>query len=134
VPTLPLWDTAYGRIEQAEKVTGLWMLIWSMLYWEWVGGTGEPLFVMNIKLVCVQVLVQEVSRVPNNGPKTLTSVSSPSSFLVKVRSVSCRLAKQYVQCLTAINNHTKLAMRKKMRYFFADEICGTSFSQEWSLC
>jgi len=44
VPTLALWHTAYGRIRQTGKVTGLWMLFWSMLYWGLHRTNGWPRF------------------------------------------------------------------------------------------
>ena len=51
---------------------------------------GDPIFVMNIELVCVRKITgAKVSRVPNNGLKNLKSASAPNSFIVKVRSVSC---------------------------------------------
>ena len=89
VPTLTLWHITYGRIRQTGKVTGLWMLFWrTRLYWGWVEGTGDPVLVMNIELVCVQVIFwyKRWAGFPTMDLKSLMSASAPNSSIVQVRS------------------------------------------------
>ena len=42
---------------------------------------GDPVFVMNIELVCVRVMVQKVSRVPENGLKKLNVCLCPGLYI-----------------------------------------------------
>jgi len=44
---------------------------------------GVPIFTMNIGSICVEVII-DISRVSNNGPKSLMSSSSPSSCVLKI--------------------------------------------------
>ena len=61
-----------------------------MLYWGSVEGTGDPVFVMNIELVCVQVIIgTKGEQGSQQCLKSLMSASAPNSSIVKVRSVSC---------------------------------------------